>query len=102
MRARNARATAARSGDAVLPTTKVSRTDASRSDSAAGLSASAELCLYTLDGRLVKTIRQADFGVSDMTWDLKNTVNVGVSKGIYIYTVTNAGGGRRTGRIVVR
>ena len=69
------------------------------------------LRIFTVDGRLVKTLRQRD-GVNDpmapaamlngtLTWDLLSEDNISVSYGVYLYQLEAPGVGQKTGTFAI-
>ncbi|OGS28299.1 MAG: hypothetical protein A2297_09315 [Elusimicrobia bacterium RIFOXYB2_FULL_48_7] len=59
--------------------------------------ASSEVSIYTISGRLIKTIP----GAEEISWDGTNTDGQKVGRGIYIYKITTSSGGSATGKIAL-
>ncbi|MDD5687360.1 MAG: carbohydrate-binding protein [Elusimicrobia bacterium] len=56
--------------------------------------------LYTVAGRLVRELKEVDFGnLGWLEWDGKNNKGDEVSKGIYIYQIEDAAGKKKAGKI---
>jgi hypothetical protein len=63
-------------------------------------SSTATLKVYTLDGRLVKTITKND-NTDKMVWDLNNDKGSSIASGIYLYVITGNGGNKK-GKLAVK
>ncbi|MFH1074160.1 MAG: IPT/TIG domain-containing protein [Candidatus Firestonebacteria bacterium] len=64
------------------------------------------LRIYTMSGELVKEIAPNAFGNAGndgrIEWDGKNEKGEVIARGLYIYMITDAEGGRKTGKLVVK
>ena len=74
--------------------------DGSGSMTFTGLTDSSVLCIYTLSGKLVRKIEQVTNGT--ISWNGTNTDTNPITPGLYIFTLTDADGQKRSGKIVIR
>jgi len=62
-----------------------------------------ELQLFTISGKHVCTLHEADFGGDNIIkWDGKNRDGVYISQGIYLYLIKDGAGNKRTGKVAVK
>ena len=67
------------------------------------LPADAILSIYSLSGKLVRTLNETDFGNNGVIlWNGKNTLGDYISQGIYIYMLKTPDGQKKTGKIAVK
>jgi hypothetical protein len=59
-----------------------------------------EVKIYTISGKLVKKL-QMGTGESEVNWDVLNEEGNNIKSGLYIYSITDAEGNRKTGKIVI-
>ena len=63
-----------------------------------GVTQGSTLSIYTLSGKLVKSVT----GGGSLTWDAKNGWGGSVSQGMYLYVITDPLGNKTTGKVVIR
>lgn len=66
-----------------------------------GLTYSARISVYTLSGRLVRSLDKNDPG-STLDWDVKNSAGEGLASGVYIFVVKSPGQTRHGKLMVIR
>jgi hypothetical protein len=59
-----------------------------------------EVRIYTISGRLVKKLL-IQSGVSEVNWDVLNEEGNSITAGLYIYTVTDGDGNKKTGKLAI-
>jgi hypothetical protein len=59
-----------------------------------------EVKIYTLSGKLVKKLLIAS-GESDVNWDVLNEDGNSITTGLYIYSIIDADGNKKTGKIAI-
>ncbi|GAG06813.1 unnamed protein product, partial [marine sediment metagenome] len=62
--------------------------------------AGSEVEIYTTSGRLVRKLT-GDTGKEEIEWDGKNEEGEDVTRGIYIYNITDGNGSKKTGKLAV-
>ena len=65
------------------------------------LTAKASIAIYTISGELFRSITEND-GDGNAEWDMKNDSGEAVSRGMYIYLITNNNGEKKSGKIAVK
>ena len=67
------------------------------------LPAGSVLRIYSLSGKLVASLNELDFGgKGEIRWDGRNNGSKMVSQGIYMYTLKDSNGNKKTGKIAVK
>jgi flagellar hook assembly protein FlgD len=61
--------------------------------------AGGEVKIYTISGKLVKEL-VIEAGESEVNWDVLNEDGNSITAGLYIYTVTDEQGNKKTGKLV--
>ena len=56
--------------------------------------------IYTIKGRLVHTLPIED-GATEVDWNLQNWEGKDITRGIYIYILSDAQGTRKSGKLVI-
>jgi hypothetical protein len=56
--------------------------------------------IYTINGKLVKKLYIPE-GVSQGSWNITNEDGNGIKSGLYIYTVTDGNGNKKTGKLAI-
>jgi hypothetical protein len=59
-----------------------------------------EVKIYTISGKLVKKLLMGE-GESEVNWDVLNEEGNSIKAGLYIYTITDAVGNKKTGKLVI-
>jgi hypothetical protein len=59
-----------------------------------------EVKIYTISGKLVKKL-EIQSGVSGVNWDVLNEEGNSIKAGLYIYTITDAVGNKKTGKLAI-
>jgi hypothetical protein len=59
-----------------------------------------EVKIYTISGKLVKTLL-IQSGESEVNWDVLNEEGNSITAGLYIYTITDGEGNKKTGKIAI-
>jgi hypothetical protein len=67
----------------------------------ANLSSNSTVKIYTLSGKLVSKLNEADFGGGEIRWNVKNNKGKSIAPGLYIYLVTDTHGNEKTGKLVI-
>ena len=55
-----------------------------------------EVRIFTISGKLVKALSGADFPTGDITWDVLNGAGNPIRQGLYVFSITNGSGEKRT------
>ena len=63
------------------------------------LPANSQLMIYTLSGKLVRTLNESS---TEISFDGKNTNGDTISQGVYLYVIKTPGGLKKTGKIAVK
>lgn len=65
-----------------------------------GTEGGSELRIYTLTGKLVRALTIGS-GVGETNWDLLNEQGENIKPGIYLYTIADSFGNKKTGKLVI-
>ena len=66
----------------------------------ANLPLDVEMKIFTAEGKLLRVLREANYGNNGwIGWDGKNDNGEDVARGVYIYSLVDANGNRKTGKI---
>jgi hypothetical protein len=58
--------------------------------------------MFTPEGKLIRTVREADFGnVGTAEWDLKNDTGGDIATGVYYFSAEDTAGHKKTGKIAI-
>jgi hypothetical protein len=60
----------------------------------------AQVVVYTLDGRKIKTLTTPDT-TGRVQWDLANEAGQSVAAGIYLYVISDETGHKATGKVAI-
>ena len=66
-----------------------------------GLPAKSILTIYSLSGKLVKVLKEEDFGAGEVRWDCKNENKEYVAHGVYIFAARTKDGKIKTGKFFI-
>ncbi len=59
-----------------------------------------EIKIYTISGKLVKKLPISS-GESEVNWDVLNEEGNGITTGLYLYTIIDNEGNKKTGKIAI-
>ncbi|OGS18173.1 MAG: hypothetical protein A3J83_09140 [Elusimicrobia bacterium RIFOXYA2_FULL_40_6] len=61
-----------------------------------------DMKIYSLSGKLVRSLSEADLGTGEIKWDGRNADGTYIAQGIYLYVLKTQGGQKKTGKIAVK